>query len=190
MRALVVTIGFILTLGHAGTATQPAALMDREAYAVYGSALINVRRELPEIALLAETRADGQCDTHVPNGWEDVAADLVRQNGQSRMLLGGFDLGRPYRMVSAADLAAASRASRDRVENGDLSGRSPFEQYREAEVFILSAVGFNADRTRAMFMLQQTCGVQCWQGEQILRVRVAGQWLDLTDVPGRCVWIT
>jgi hypothetical protein len=193
LSALAVAIATVVT-SPSLAGQQPPTLLDQDAYAVYGSALRLPGIEVPSLALLAHTRADASCEDRIPAGWEDVAADFRQANSQQHTLLEGFDLGRPYQLVAASDLAAAEAASRDYVEHqlGDLDPPAPwpFRSFPGAKVFILSAVGFNPTRTRAMFMLQHTSGFSGHGGEQVLRVKVAGQWIDPSDVPLRCAWFT
>jgi hypothetical protein len=109
-------------------------------------------------------------------------------------LLEGFDLGRPHQLVPDSELEAAEKATHDYVERqlGDLDPPVPwpFKIFPGGKVFIVSAVGFSADRTRAMFLLQHSGGFDNHGGDQVLRVKMRGQWIDPPDVPERCMWFT
>jgi hypothetical protein len=195
MRLAAMVTGVAMVVSSASTAGQPPTLLDEDAYAVYATALVSLARELPRIALSSDTFLfKPSCNGYTPPGWEDVATAHEQANAQRLKLQNGFDVGLPYRLVTTEELAAAGDRSTRYVEQrlGDRNPPvpQPFASYPGGKVFIVSAVGFSADRTRAMFMLQHTCGFACAGGHQILRVKVGGQWIDPPDVPERCSWVT
>ena len=193
MRLAALAIAASIATNGPSLLGQSPTLVDEDAYAVYASSVRVAAGDVPVVALLAHTRADQHCDSAIPPGWEDVAAAHRQANLEQRAVLDGFDLGRPYRLVSPADLEAAETASLDYV-NRHLGDRVPpapwpFAAFPARKVFIVSAVGFSTDRTRAMFMLQQSGGFDDHRGVQVLRVKVAGQWIDPPGI-SRCMWLT
>jgi len=177
-------------------------ITDPEVYAVYAStpwSWLVFRRDVSRLLIVEDTRDTGggpTCFNRLPADWSDVAQDYRRQNAAPHRLLSGFDLGLPYDLLSSRDQRAL-----DTRENEYLSLRlpdqpppfpNPYAEVPEGKLIYLSAVGFNAERTRAMFRLSYTCGgAMCAEGWQLRRIKENGVWRSPSQqAEYECMWIS
>jgi hypothetical protein len=133
-------------------------ITDPDAYAVYASTLAgssfisdNNRTPLTRIAILEETRTFTQCLSRVSSDWAEVVEQFKIENARVRKLLPGFGLGLPYHLISAAYLKQLQAQSYRYVER-ETAGRRPnyprpFARFPGGKLLLLSAVGFNMDKT-------------------------------------------
>ena len=101
--------------------------------------------------------------------YSPVIEDYITRNEKNRVLERKFDL--PQYTVAAIDAAKATR-----------EGQVLFE---------VSAVGFSADRTRALVYVGHRCGSLCGGGTYHLLVKKDGKWQVDRDYRGiSCGWVS
>jgi len=123
--------------------------VDRDAFAVYATVLQGRRDEVKEpLVLQAETEAPRTCAgllDGMTGEWAEVANNFRRENARVRVLQSGLPLGVEYRVIPTATILAddARLAAKDpRRRNAPRPGSIKY--------IALSAVGFNAARTKAL----------------------------------------
>jgi hypothetical protein len=176
---------------------------DVEAYAVYRAVLplefSTGDKELTHITLLQETRAGSMdCPGDEPE-WRPVVEDYKTANAGIRRIQAGRDLGVPYTLVTWAELTRMiQNAGYDlsKVSGRQSPGAEVLSGLKGGRLVVLSAVGFNAAKTRAMVTVQQNCfppmepGITtqlCHQGSQVMLEKQADRWAP--SKVGACFWI-
>ena len=148
---------------------------DPDAYEVYAALLPSksVRNDLRTkyLVILQET---GSTDSPDPQAclprrkqvreiWASVLEDYKKQNQTPRLLFGSFSIGRPYKFISRTELsdffANTTKKSLRDMWQGFYSRYPNSGGYTE-----LSAVGFNADKTKAFVYSAVHCGSLCGMG--------------------------
>jgi hypothetical protein len=115
-------------------------------------------------------------------------ASFQAENAQWRALAAGQDLGRPYDLASSADIRAFFAGNRDLIG----AWRGFYDRYPESGGFVrLSAVGFDASRTRGLVSIEHQCGFLCGSGGYLFVEKLGGVW-RIVQVPGAiyCTWIS
>jgi len=162
----------------ASPSAQPAgpAITDPESYAVY-AALLRVSDHTAaersgSIAIQIETLpgpSDCPREELITDEWREAVADYRRQNETTKFIRPGFDLGVPYSLVPLFEVARMLKDDGWLAPDGNRSPGAPqtnapgvkvFSRFPGGHLVVLSAVGFNADRTRAMVAVQHDCIVQ------------------------------
>lgn len=157
-------------------APQPFDLRaDRDAFSVYATVLRERRDEVKEpLVLQAETEAPrtcGQLLDKMSGEWAEVANDFRRQNSRVRLLQAGLPLGVEYRVMPSATILAddARLAAKDpRRSNAPRPGSIKY--------IALSAVGFNAARTKALVYVRFRTAH--FSDALLMKELKAGQWVD------------
>jgi hypothetical protein len=166
---------------------------DPEAYAVYASLLPNewpVRTaNAKTLVFQQETGTRRDC---MPSGkpleadWRPVVDNFRAENASARTVRRGFPLGRPYIVVPRADIEAQLRE----FPRDQWSGFC--KRYPDSGGFmVVSAVGFNASKERAMVYMSHSCGLLCGGGRYDLLEKVDGAWriANLATV-WNCSWVS
>jgi hypothetical protein len=167
----------------AGQEPSPPAVDDPEAYRVYASLLSTkwpVGADKPRVVVIQQEtstwdgcggfRQSSQDEFRLPDrhtAWKP-AFDAYRAAKQTvRALLPGQELGFPHKIMTAREifLAPASLDSRGHIQ--------------------LSAVGFDAARTRAIVSMAYQCGGLCGGGSLYLLEKVTGVWREAGKL---CEW--
>jgi hypothetical protein len=188
---------------------QPVATVeDRNSYAIYGAALSATFEhdgtKLTHVTLLDETRAGSMdCPSEESvsrqlSQWRDAIADYRKQNTQMFRIQADRDLGVPYSLITWSSL---SRMMQDAgydlstFSGGQSPGRAQFRSLRGGRLVAVSAVGFDASRTRAMVSVLHNCfpataartpRARCHGGYQWMLEK----WLDTWKVMSMgCGWI-
>ncbi len=187
-----------------------ATITDPEAYAVYASVLPtrfrSGDRPLTSLALLQETRAGVDCvgrenDKRVLPEWRPVVESYRRENARVRIIRTGFNLGVPYSIVTLAQLRQLMRdagySKQSPASNG--LGSDVFARFPGGRLVAFSAVGFNADRRRAMVAMQYDCfpswesgtksASACERGEHMALEKSDGRWNIVHNVHVGCRWV-
>jgi hypothetical protein len=185
-------------LSHPATATSQQPLgqtvEDPEAYAVYASLLPNewtVRvARAKTLVVQRETGTNWKC---MPSGkpletdWKPVLDDFRTQNADARELRPGFALGTPYVVVPRADIQATFRE----VANDPMFGWTGFyKKHPDSGGFmVVSAVGFDAVKQRAIVYMAHSCGSLCGGGTHHLLEKIGDVWRQ-ARIPGvtNCSW--
>lgn len=201
---LVCVLGIIPGRHQASVVAQDVE--DVEAYAVYRAVLpikfSSGDKELTHITLLQETRTgsmDCPRDENIQPEWRSVVENYRTVNSRVRRIQAGRDLGVPFTLLTWAEL---TRMMQDAgYDLSKFSGRqSPgaevFSRLKGGRLVALSAVGFDATKTRAMVTVQYNCfpsmepGVNtqlCHQGNQVMLEKQADRWVP--SKVGGCGWI-
>jgi hypothetical protein len=108
--------------------------------------------------------------------------DYVKQNQKTWLLQPDFRLERPYEIITSDELRS--------IFEGGIEGWEKFyEKYPESGGYILlSAVGFNADKTIAVVYMRHSCGGLCGEGQFYVLNKQDGKWMHLSWKGGRCSW--
>ena len=140
---------------------------DVEAYAVYRAVLpikfSSGDKELTQITLLQETRAgsmDCPRDENIQAEWRAVVENYRTVNARVRRIQAGRELGVPYTLLTWAELARMMRDAG--YDLSKFSGRQPpgaevFSRLKAGRLVALSAVGFDATKSRVMVTVQYNC---------------------------------
>jgi hypothetical protein len=167
---------------------------DPEAYAVYASLLSNewtVRvAHAKTLVFQEETGTNWRC---LPSGkpleedWRALVDSLRSENAKPRRLRAGFPLGTPYLVVPSADITASFH---DVPNDLNFGWGGFYKRYPDSGGFmVVSAVGFDVSRKRAMVYMAHSCGSLCGGGTHHLLEKVDGAWRE-ARLPGvsNCVW--
>lgn len=126
--------------------------------------------EVPEPCLTAEAA----------NKFKDAIADYKRVTSKPWLLQRQFQIEKPYEIVSANTIEILFK------EDG---WDAFYKRYPESGGYvILSAVGFNQEKTRAIVYTGSSCGSLCGRWSLHLMEKIGGKW---TQVPGvSCVTVS
>jgi hypothetical protein len=175
----------VLAVPHVSAqAADVKPINDPESYAVYSAllpdaAMRGMRRSM--IVIQAEATTDLGCWPSGPpmeSEWRSALESLHAENAHARTILSGFTLSVPYIVLSKADVMAVFDGL------GPDGWKHFVERYPNSAGYLrLSAVGFDADRTKAIVYMGHT--YNSWGGQvahHLLR-KLTGTWRD-TRVPG------
>jgi hypothetical protein len=191
----------VVTVMLSGFAAKPQELQtkavdDPEAYSVYASLLPAEWRfrvaHAKTLVFQQETGTNWKC---MPSGkpletdWKLVVDTFREENAGTRLLRTGFSLGIPYLAIPAAEI----QASFHDVPNDPMLGWTGFyKRYPDSGGYIVvSAVGFDPVKRRAMVYMAHSCGSLCGGGTHHLLEKVDGAWRE-AKIPGvsNCVWVS
>lgn len=155
---------------------------DAEAYKVYSALL--PRSDYP-LLIRKDTIGEKSCVSSVRAADKSAASaldDYEKVNSTSWTLRDKFTLPKVPRLVSTDDLRAMDAEDRKtgRVEPGSSQTRPHF---------ILSAVGFNPDKTIAVVWIYYTCGGLCGNGHLAVLRKADGVWKE-TNEGNACVIVS
>jgi hypothetical protein len=196
---LVAVLGVLSTVRSTALAAQDATasapIEDPEAYAIYAHLLSDhwmvkhARATVLVIQKETQTDTSSRCTLSreaLESDWRPVLDDFEAANAGARTLLGGDQLGRPYMVVPSAEIRAAM----------DTSAENPWagfhRRYPDARGYLqVSAVGFDAEKRRAMVYLAHYCGLLCGGGRHHFLQKVDGVWQTVKPpMASFCEWIS
>ena len=164
LAASFLCFGFIAVPQPGSTRAQSDdVIADDESYAVFAAALASRvtenGRPVDRLALLEETRAVTTCpdEKAVPPEWRSVVANHKANNARIRTLRPDADLGRPYSLVSMAELRKLMRSAGYDLSkfSGEQSpARAVFRDLPGGRLVAFSAAGFDEQKTLAMVTVQ------------------------------------
>jgi hypothetical protein len=190
--------------GQAGSVVAAETVSDRDTYAIYAVVLPS-RRDPPgaTVSLSQETHGGSSCELqgdephNIPPEWRPALSNYMSANATQRLIAPGRDLGVAYSLVPAAELKKRMEDAGEDLSkwHGDNApGAKVFARFPGGRLMALSAVGFNADRTRAIVTIQQDCfpliGAEnspCQEGRTVLLRKENGRWIETR---GGCVWVS
>lgn len=165
------------------------AYADPEAYKVYAAALaidgwywegsntILILKEIPprEWALGAPAEVL-RGDAAFAREMAPVFKSFSEANREPRVLNSEVDLHRLHQFVSGADLEEAFRKGQEE------KGRDVWQGFREtfpnaAGYLVLSAVGFNPEKTIALVYVEHRCGNHCGAANYCVLQKLGGVWV-------------
>lgn len=148
----------------------PQPMTDPDAYAIYATLLPEVASQSKDVILLVqETAQTFRCSRFppVPKGWEGVREDFDRQNAASWTLQAILPTDAYYRVVPKTEIDADD--ARLEREYPGIWQRRP----GSLDFVAFSAVGFNADKTKALLYVQTRSSFQTH-----LMERTADKWAE------------
>jgi len=171
---------------------QPETYLEPEAYIVYAALLPdnqiwgNWASKAKSLVIQQETTTrtvNGQeClprGIEVREAWLGVVDDYKKQNQMPRLLVRSFPLEKPYDLVESQQILTVP------------SWDSFYTRYPESGGFIqLSAVGFNADKSKALVYISHHCGTLCGTGGYVFLEKRDGKWARATLKASLCGWIS
>jgi hypothetical protein len=168
----------------------PRPLMDNDAYAVYAVALATVRpeRRVPPAPLIIQSETEHwdppNCFPEpIKPEWREVLEDYRRQNAKRRIIEPRLQIDLPHQLLSKDALRAF--LPEDKRGSMELFDRT----YPGAGGYLtLSAVGFSADRSRAMLYVSHFCGGLCGSGWFSFFEKINGRW-QRTEAMTACVYV-
>ena len=181
----------------------PSQVDDPEAYAVYATLLADhwLVRHARAVTLVIQrettTMRESSFCRSLPSGgplesdwWRPVVENYTAANAAAHDIVPGTGLGRPFVVVPSAEIRAIFKASMRAQGDG---GWTEFHRlYPESRGFVeVSAVGFDAEKKRAMVYLAHHCGLLCGGGGHHFLEKVDGVWrkVQLHDVK-QCIWMS
>jgi hypothetical protein len=217
VRASVTTVVLALSLATGSAQAQPPAQSspgnkdelvltpqeEKDSYEIYS---ILLRKEMPPAwniaawAITQETQTfPSDTDGHGP-GWclqlpQDqnsiyvpLIEDYVAKNKKRHLLKRKFDLPQ-YALVGPTETKAIQERWQPRAASNTLNSGDAAFPLDATVIFQVSAVGFNADRTRALVYVGHGCGGLCGGGTYHLMVKKDGKWQgDREYRGGGCGW--
>ena len=154
-------------------AVAPPVLDDTETYAVYAAVLESVKDASRKgVAIRDETERDSVCGSskhsrQVPDEWQSLWPAYEEANAYIRTLRRDANLALPYVLVKFEDALR-------------------YQLFPSNTLHVMSAVGFDASRTRAMVTVQHKCGLGCAGGGLYLLLKENGRWIR-ANIPS-CFW--
>lgn len=168
--------------------------LEPEAYAVY-SALLPDEWPLKyararSLVIQQETLAFGNDGDCIPHGkeflrtWKTVVDDFKKQNQIPRLLLRAFMTDTPYKLVSKDEILQFFNA---KAAGG--GWEAFYGRYPDSGGYLdFSAVGFNADRTKAIVVVDHSCGWSCGGGEFSILEKKNNKWGQANVNAQSCAW--
>ena len=120
-----------------------------------------------------------QGDAEFTRQFDGIFKSFEQANRQPLLLQYHFAIPKPYQIVSSAELDAAFRR---RASNTADDGRDGFRQSfpDSTGYLILSAVGFNSEKTIAVVYVEYRCGGLCGSSRYNILEKRAGHWVRST----------
>jgi hypothetical protein len=107
------------------------------------------------------------------------------QNAAPRALTHQFPIHLPYDLLNEADIHAPF--VHDVVAGWEVFNR----RYPESRGYLtMSAVGFSADKSRALLYFSHSCGCLCGAGRYEMLEKVDGVWRPARLNVETCMWIS
>jgi len=159
----------------------PQPLDDPEAYKVYAALLPEEwtvqAAHAKTLVFQAETTTEKAC---VPSGpsletdWLPVMQDFKSANATPKFLRADVDLGVPYVVVASADIEATLRSSKTSETFGWDGFYKKFPD--SGGYMMVSVVGFDAQKQRAIVYMAHSCGGLCGGGTYHFLEKSGGVW--------------
>lgn len=116
-----------------------------------------------------------------PSLQQTTIDDFRRANGQQALLDRSFRFPVDYQIIDEAQLEPIFK------RKGDTWG-SYYKQYPGSQgIATLSRVGFNADRTQALFYISNRCGGSCGGGFYVVMEKRDGHWVIAQEIE---MWVS
>jgi hypothetical protein len=189
-------VALVFSLTAAAQATLavrvPESLLDMDAYQVYAAIIPDewpvAVAKAKRLVVTNTTITPPSCPSDSPLETEcnDVVSDFERQNATIWRLRELFPLDLPYDVVAHEEIMATFAGS-----YAASGWESFYREHPDSGGYIsMSAVGFNASRTRAMFYLAHSCGDLCGGGTYHFLRKVDGVWRESSLKTSHCTWVS
>jgi hypothetical protein len=175
---------------------RPLIPLDSDAYDVFAAVLPSewpVRVGRAKRLLIQDTTT---VDRLTPDGaecypeglegsWLEALADFKKQNATSQLLSPSFPIGLPYDLESKDVLLSFFK------ERGPIGWDDFNRVHRDTSGYVVvSAVGFDAAKTRAMVYVAEYCGGLCGAGSYHFLERKLAAWVETRLQAKTCRWIS
>ena len=171
---------------HAETVLTPYA--DKDAYLIY--AILLESSKSPSFVIRSETDSWSGAtpknvgikgDRSFHRVWGTALKDFASQYHNPRLLTRDIPIEGPYELVSQRTLTSIFKST---------GGWNTFyERYPSSGgVFSFSAVGFDAQRVRAIVQMNHNCGLLCGYGQPHFFEKKDGKWLEVSVKASVTVW--
>lgn len=196
----VMSVLVLATIVPTGVRLQPSpaisqSLDDPDSYQVYAALLpeewIVQQAHAKTLVFQEETTTQRGClpsGTPLETEWLPVLQDFRSANAAPKLLRAGFDIGRPYVVVASADIRATFQLTRTSVT---LGWDGFYRQYPDSGggYIMVSAVGFDAPKQRAIVYMAHACGGLCGAGTYHFLEKTAGVWRRARPTGiANCMW--
>jgi len=173
----------------------PRPYTDKDAYQIYAQLIPNEETWGTKTKVIEEETVPGEggmmdldscVAPPVALDFRDAIANFKTNNSRRWLLQRQFELSGPYELVSSDTIKATFRGGEQSRTEGahplDSGWKAFYARYPGSGGFIvLSAVGFNKDKTRAVVYSGASCGSLCGAWSFHLFKKVDGKW---TEAPG------
>ena len=129
-------------------------------------------------------------DKEVNETWAAVLEDYKKQNQTPKLLLRSFPIEMPYKLISRTEISDLFTPPRS-LEDAAKRWKSFYSRYPDSNGFMeFSAVGFNADKTKAFVYIAHHCGMLCGAGGYVFLEKRDGKWVEATVKASNCAWFS
>lgn len=205
MKARVGLCAWLLLLGGAVSPVFPRAedppgewIDDPDAYAVYGTLLPSEWQKHARAKTLLfreETARDLPCEPAgkpLDTNWKPVLDNFRTVNAHVMKVRTGFPIGLPYEVVPEVEFKALFQGQGG-IEAIDTGWTIFSERYPDSgdSLVVVSAVGFDREKRRALVYMAHYCGSLCGGGAHHFLEKVDGAWREV-KVEGlkSCIWVS
>jgi hypothetical protein len=171
------------------TSRGPAPITDAEVYAIYSAHLARAKPEgrVPPAALIIQAETEnwdspGCIREPIESEWQEVVADYRRKKATVSTIQDRLRVNVPHEFVSKEALLATFRSQGNWAEfHRSHPGSGGYLTF--------SAIGFNAEKTRAMLHSSYQCGGLCGSGRFYFFEKANGRWMS-TEPLKTCIMIS
>jgi hypothetical protein len=169
----------------------PAPYEDPDAYEVYSTvllmdgawqdskALLILQNIPPKEWPIGSPWGALQGDENFTEQFDGILKSFDQTNGEPLLLQYHFAISKPYQIVGSAELDAAFwRRAPNTVDDGWEGFRQSFPD--STGYLILSAVGFNSEKTVALVYVEYRCGGLCGSSRYCILKKRDGRWVQST----------
>lgn len=197
LKALAVFLGLVFVatnvLGQESSLPQPYT--DKDAYQIYEKLIPNEETWGSGTKVIEQETIQGQMGSmdlescvspEVMHDFQDAIANFKNANSRQWLLQRQFELPGPYELVNSDTIKATFQAGEQNKGKDapplDAGWKAFAARYPgSGGIIVLSAVGFNKDKTRAVVYTGASCGPLCGAWSFHLFKKVNGNW---TETPG------
>lgn len=197
-RALAVFLAIvsaaITVLGQESSPPQPYA--DKDAYQIYDLLVPHEETYCTKTRVIQQetiqggggmTDIDSCVSPEVATEFQDAIANFKAANSKRWLLQRQFEFDRPYELVSSETIEATfKQIEHDEAGSGpplEAGWRGFYERYPGSGGFVvLSVVGFNKNKTRAVVYSGAACGPLCGAWSFHLFKKVNGRWIQTPGI--------
>ena len=179
-------LALLLSQGISGGGKAPP-YEDQEAYEVY-SAILPLEWPLEDakaknLIIQNETKGWEMClrpDTEWQEKIGPAISDYLRLNAKPLLLQPRIKVAVPYRLINADELKSVNHTA---------AWEGFYQRYPDSGGWMeLSAVGFNVNKTVAVFYMGHHCGALCGGGGFHVLTKRDGKWVALDWKGSSCAW--
>jgi hypothetical protein len=118
--------------------------------------------------------------------WAGVLEDYKKQNQTPRLFSRSFSIDTPYKLISRTGISDSFGG-----KTFNEGWKSFYSRYPDSQGYIeLSAVGFNADKTKAFVYIAHHCDTLCGASGYTFLEKRNGKWVKAPVNASFCGWIS